>query len=286
MVVSIEKGLEIVLSLFSNNFFRIAIPVLTDCHVSEKRMKDKKAYSETKSGLFRPATRTHVFQDIANQLEKAILNGWVPAGQRLPTIKELMCLFGAGRMSIRQALRILEEKKIVRISSDKRKHIFVREPEFEMSVKGIDLLIHLNKLSLDHLSEFRETVEGLIAASAAGKADSGDIRYLYASILEGQRQVGCGLTDYWRLIEADTKVHLALAKITGNPLYVHVVETTHGIKSYFERYQGLVDEAWEANFKELKAVADAVRKRSASLASDLSRRHIQHFKDYGSANQF
>ncbi len=242
-------------------------------------MKDKKEYSEPKTGLFRTATRTHVFQDIANQLEKAILNGWVPAGQRLPTIKELMCLFGASRMSIWQALRILEEKKIVHISSDKRKRIFVREPKFEMSVRDIDLLIHLNKLSLDHLSEFRETVEGLIAASAAGKADSGDIRWLYASILEGQRQIGCGLADYWRLIEADKKVHLALAKITGNPLYVHVVEATR-VKSYFERYQSLEDEAWEANFKDLKAIADAVGKRSASLASDLSRLHVQHFRDY------
>jgi DNA-binding FadR family transcriptional regulator len=249
-------------------------------------MKDNKEFRAPKIGLFRPAVRTHIFQDVADQLEKAILNGWVRAGQRLPTIKELMCLFGTSRMSIWQALRILEEKNIVQISSDKRKGIFVREAKFEMSVKDIELRIHLNKLSLEHLSAFRETVEGLIAASAADKADSGDIRYLYASILEGQRQVRSGLADYWRLIEADKKVHLALAKITGNPLYVHVVKTTHGIKSYFERYQGLEDEAWEANFKDLKAIADAVEKRSASLASDLSRLHVQHFKDHRGVNPF
>ena len=249
-------------------------------------MKDNKEYSAPGTGLFRSAARRRVFQDVADQLEKAILNGWVPAGQRLPTIKELMRLFGTSRMSIWQALRILEEKNIVHISSDKRKDVFVRGAEFELSVKDIELLIRLDKLSLDHLSEFRQTVEGLIAASAADKADAGDIRYLYASILEGQRQVGCGSADYWRLIEADKKVHLALARITGNPLYVHVVETTHGIKSYFERYQSLEDEAWEANFKDLTAIADAVAKRAASLASDLSRLHVQHFKDHRGVNQF
>jgi GntR family transcriptional regulator, transcriptional repressor for pyruvate dehydrogenase complex len=249
-------------------------------------MKDNKEYSAPRTGLFRPAVRTHVFQDIANQLEKAILSGWLSAGKRLPTIKELMRLFGTCRMSIWQALRILEEKKIIHISSDKRKGIFVRDAKFEMSVKDIELLIRLNKLSLDHLSEFRETIEGLISASAAIKADSEDIRYLYASILKGQQQIGCGLADYWHLIEADKKVHLALAQITGNPLYVHVVETTHGIKSYFERYQDLEDEAWEANFKDLAAIADAVEKRAASLASDLSRLHVEHFKDYRGVNQF
>jgi DNA-binding FadR family transcriptional regulator len=249
-------------------------------------MKDNKEYSAPGTGLFRPAGRRHVFQDVADQLEKAILNGWVPAGERLPAIKELMRLFGTSRMSIWQALRILEEKNIVHISSDKRKDVFVREAKFELSVKDIELLIRLNKLSLDHLSEFRQTVEGLIAASAAKKADAGDIRYLYASILEGQRQVGCGLAEYWRLIEADKKVHLVLAKITGNPLYVHVVETTHGIKSYFERYQSLEHEAWEANFRDLTAIADAVEKRAASLASDLSRLHVQHFKDYRRVHQF
>ena len=249
-------------------------------------MKDNTKYSASRAGLFRPAARTRVFQDVASQLEKAILNGWMPAGQRLPTIKELMCLFGTSRISIWQALRVLEEKGIIHISSDKRKGAFVPDAKFEMSVKDIELLIRLNKLSLDHLSEFRETIEGLIAASAADKADSGDVRNLYASILEGQQQLGCGLADFRHLIEADKKVHLALAKITGNPLYVHVVETTHGIKSYFERYQGLEEEAWEANFKDLRAIADAVKKRAASLASELSRLHVQHFKDYKRVSQF
>ncbi|MGI6554563.1 MAG: FadR/GntR family transcriptional regulator [Bacillota bacterium] len=57
--------------------------------------------------------RKRIYEDIAEQLEEAILTGELNPGEKLPSEKELAKMFGVSKASIRQALTVLEIKGII-----------------------------------------------------------------------------------------------------------------------------------------------------------------------------
>ncbi len=71
--------------------------------------------SSTKIVDFRPAVRRRVHEDVAQQLRDAILDGRFPAGSKLPPERELATEFKVNRASIRDAIKVLEGLRLVRV---------------------------------------------------------------------------------------------------------------------------------------------------------------------------
>ena len=228
--------------------------------------------------LFRPARRVLVCQDMAAQLQTAILDGDLAPGERLPSETRLMRRFQTSRPTVRQALRLLEEKGLVEITDDGG--IYVRRPERKHLVDHLDLLVRCDSVSLDQLAEFRQVVESRIASMAAQKADASDTRRLLYLAEQAGSCINQSGRRNSRFLEADKQVHLALAGITGNPIYSHLIAATHGIKSYFERFLLLDEKSMADNVNDLRLIAQAVGAHDARRASDLSVRHIRTFNQY------
>ena len=62
----------------------------------------------TRSGdyPFKPRKNKRVFEDIASQIRGAIHSGFFKPGDKLPPERELSKQFNAGRMAVREALRL------------------------------------------------------------------------------------------------------------------------------------------------------------------------------------
>lgn len=58
--------------------------------------------------LFRPVEKSRAFERVVEQIEMAIINGDLKAGDHLPSERALVENFGVGRSTVREALRILE----------------------------------------------------------------------------------------------------------------------------------------------------------------------------------
>jgi DNA-binding FadR family transcriptional regulator len=59
---------------------------------------------------FKKAKQNRIFQDIVDQIEGAILDDRIKPDQRLPAERDLCEQFKASRGTLREALRILEQK--------------------------------------------------------------------------------------------------------------------------------------------------------------------------------
>ncbi len=59
---------------------------------------------------FRKAKQSRIFQDVVNQIQEAILDGHLNAGDKLPSERELGEMLGTSRGTLREALRVLEPK--------------------------------------------------------------------------------------------------------------------------------------------------------------------------------
>ncbi|MBW2297456.1 MAG: FadR family transcriptional regulator, partial [Deltaproteobacteria bacterium] len=114
--------------------------------------------------MFHAASQNRIFQDIVDQIQEAILEGRLQTGDILPSERDLKEMFNTSRGTLREALRVLEQKGLIEIKLGVGGGSVVKEVSVDKISESLALLIRTQRVSLNHLAEFREAVEGIIAA--------------------------------------------------------------------------------------------------------------------------
>ena len=65
--------------------------------------------------MFRIAAQNRIFQDVVNQIQDAVLDGRLKVGDVLPPERDLKAMFDTSRGTLREALRVLEERGLIEI---------------------------------------------------------------------------------------------------------------------------------------------------------------------------
>ncbi len=231
--------------------------------------------------MFRAAKQNRIFQDVVDQIEEAILSGQLQPGDTLPSERDLKDMFQTSRGTLREALRVLEQKGLIEIKLGVGGGSVVKAAPLEQVCNGLDLLIRFQKISLRHLAEFREDVESAVAAIAARRAKQRDVHILEGLVKDAQGYRDQGVA-YWReFVEVDKQIHQALAGITGNPMYIVINQIVHdNIQRYYEAYLPWTEEMLDENFNDLHTIVALISRGDSEKASRLARRHVQRFSHY------
>ena len=121
--------------------------------------------------MYAPIQSVKVFERVAEQIEKRILDGELRVGDRLPTERELAEQFQVSRTAVREAMKILAQKGLVDMRPG-RGTIVVDGARAAME-NSIGLLMKMKSGevgSSDNLVEVRAILETEIAALAAARA--------------------------------------------------------------------------------------------------------------------
>jgi GntR family transcriptional repressor for pyruvate dehydrogenase complex len=119
---------------------------------------------------FQKMKSTRSFQQVADQIQAAILDGSLKPGDKLPAEMKLKDMFDTSRGTLREALRVLEQKGLIDIKTGVGGGAVIKAIDTQKITEHLDFLIQYQKVTLDHLSEFRYEVEGTIASLAAERA--------------------------------------------------------------------------------------------------------------------
>lgn len=231
--------------------------------------------------MFRKATQNRVFQDVVHQVQEAILDGTLKAGERLPSERDLVEMFKTSRGTLREALRVLEQKGLIEIKLGTSGGAMVKAVNNEQMSESLALLLRAQKVSLDHLAEFREGVEGHVTALAAERASEQDIHHLKELLAEAHRFCELGTSHRNEFIRADEKLHMTLALLTGNTIYMFVLQTVHeNIHQYYDRYLAMSDEEIKENYQDLSDIVRAVEERRPTDARAIAEGHVRRFNHY------
>lgn len=231
--------------------------------------------------MFQTAKPTKVFQEVVSQIEEAILTGRIETGQTLPSERELKTMFQISRGTLREALRVLEQKGLIEIRLGVGGGSVVRAVDAGRMSESLGLLIRSQKVSLNHLAEFREAVEGSIAAQAAERRSRADIRKLkdLLAVADGCMQAGHRRRE--EFLEVDRQIHTTIAATTQNPIYQSVLASVHdNIHRYYERFLSMDDRELHENFRDLCSLIHAIEEGNAPSARRLAREHVQRFNGY------
>jgi len=228
--------------------------------------------------MFRQARQNRVYQDVVDQIQKAILEGRLKVGNRLPAERELTNLFKASRGTIREALRVLEQRGLIEIKLGVGGGAVIRGASTDKMSESLALLIQHRQVSLNHLAEFRESVEGVVAGLAAERATKGDVDELRGLLARAEALVGQGVARWESFIKLDEQVHLALSRISGNPLFVSVLKTIHeNIHRYYESFLPGNERVMQENYQDLCDIVGAVERGKATQAVRFAQNHVRRF---------
>jgi len=231
--------------------------------------------------MFKQVKQNKAYQDVVEQIQEAIVSGTLKPGRQLPAERELKEQFGISRGTLREALRVLEQKGLIEIRTGVSGGSIIREVNSEQLSENLGLLIRNRTVSLRDLAEFREGVEGGVAALAAQRATKQDLSILQGLLTEAEGCLKAGRKGWDDFIRTDEKLHMALARISGNQLYISLLESVYNnIHTYYENYLTLGKQILQENFDDLKSIVAAVADGDGQRAREMAQGHVARFNAY------
>lgn len=172
-----------------------------------------------------PVNKASLSKQVADQLQEAILEGTLKADDRLPTEEELAQRFQVSRPTIREALKRLAAKNLIRSRRGPTGGTFVnRLNASELSdnlTTASTLFVSMNDISLDEISECRLELESLCFQHACQNRGDADLTAMEAAL---QRQEDESISPE-AFCAADVEFHRVIADACGNRMLSFVMYT-------------------------------------------------------------
>jgi len=174
--------------------------------------------------LFTPAQVGRAGEDVALQIESAILNEKIMPGEGLPSERELQVQFQTGRGVIREAMRALKQKGLVEIRKGAKGGAYVKQIDVDNASESLALFLKQQHVGLADIAEFRESLDHTIVLLAIARADSSEKQQLVDEVEKMRACLKLPEPDMETLGEIDRELNIRLAKMTRNPIFEWIMQ--------------------------------------------------------------
>ncbi|GMA65164.1 GntR family transcriptional regulator [Alicyclobacillus fastidiosus] len=211
-----------------------------------------------------------MFESTLAAVEEQIRNGiWRP-GDRLPPLQKLSEELNVGISTLREVLRILENRDVITI--EQGRGTFIRT---DLAATHA-LTPELTSTSLQELFEARRLLEPELAYLAAQRGFMDEIR-----------DIDRAATEMSRLIErrqnfhqVDVKFHHLIAQAAHNEMLFRMFQSIeaqfHQGRSFTNMIPGMIEKAAHYHL----IIADALCQRNAQQAKSLMQSHVEDMRSY------
>ncbi|MEW6674198.1 MAG: FadR/GntR family transcriptional regulator [Thermodesulfobacteriota bacterium] len=220
----------------------------------------------------RAVSRTKLHEQIAAQIEGLIESGRLKGGDQLPPERQLADIFKVSRHSVREAIRTLEQRQILK--SRPGSGTFVITGAESTLVEFLAESLRSRKSKLFEIFQFRRMLEPQIAALAAQNSSAAHL-----DEIENAREAYQAAGGHpGNLKEKDRSFHLALARATGNSVLLQIMERLTDVldESRLEMSQSPARQQFSV--KGHARIAAAVRRRDADAAHQAMNTHLDEIE--------
>jgi DNA-binding FadR family transcriptional regulator len=222
--------------------------------------------------LYVPIARRKTYELVQEHLLGLISGGRLQPGDAMPPERELAQQYSVGRSSIREALRMLESKGVIRSSGNGS---FTVAEFGNALVHSLGFLVSVDQADAGELFEVRQTLEGEAAALAA-------VRHVEADLARMTRETDAmeaARGSEQSFIGADMRFHIAVAQAGGNRMLGHLLQAVRGqlqsqLTSSFH-IPGLPEHAIETH----RLIIDAIARREPAEARRRIHEHVARVQE-------
>jgi DNA-binding FadR family transcriptional regulator len=168
------------------------------------------------AAVLRPVRSGNTFEETVEKVLQLIRLGLVPVGERLPPERELADRLQISRVTLREALKVLQDAGVLKVRRGRYGGAFVLAPApASAAASGGEALRRRAQELGDRLEDsllFRQVLELGAAELCAERMPQGAEADRLRQLLT--ETGAASLEDYRRL---DTRLHLAIAELSGSP---------------------------------------------------------------------
>lgn len=218
--------------------------------------------------LLKSIRKRRIPEEIVSQLYGLIRNGHLKPGDRLPPERELAQQFGVSRASVREAMRLLDQKGLVVIKPGAG--TFVTEDVVEAIIQAFSNLLSESADGAGDVFEMRLLLEPHVASLAAQRATDTDIERLRRILKEQRIDIEAGGTG----VTYDTAFHFAIANTTNNSALVAVTHAVSDILSQSRENSLMSPERSEKSLQSHLQILAAIENGDPEATEIAMRQHI------------
>lgn len=210
--------------------------------------------------------RKTLAQEVAERLIEGISNDEYTIGEKLPIESELMKIYGVGRSSIREAIKILSIKGILNVQQGVGTFVVAKN-----ALESLES--QMNKAEIEEVKEVRSLLDSKIAAKAASNRTEEDLKTIkkYLELRAQFAEENLATECY----QADINFHLAIAEACGNKLLreIYKVATKHILSSFEIRHHNNTD-SFKISQKIHYDLYQSIENRNAEKASIIAQKIV------------
>ncbi len=169
-----------------------------------------------------------VVTQVMARIKELIASGTYRVNDRIPTENELAEMFGVGRSSVREAVKVFQHLGVLEARVPKGTFVCDRA---KISSEAITWAILLGEDSLNEVINLRRIIElegvsALVAGLRSSIPEAGAVVARLRAIV-ADMTAAAEAVSIEELVQADYSFHAALIGATGNALFSSIYETLH-----------------------------------------------------------
>jgi len=224
--------------------------------------------------MFQKIKRNRIYENISGQIFEAILRGELKPKDKLPSENELTGIFGVSRVTVREAIRSLEQLGMVEIRQGIFGGAYIKEMNFDTIVEQIGNSLRMINVTFQQLAEARAMLEEIVLAKLIPrKIDPQDIIRLENKIQTAE--------DYFKAkkhnkrLKDNFEFHSILVKLSGNPMIILMHKLVVDLSiAFFENVKASAPMA-EETITYHKKIVELLKRQKYGEAAKICSEHIQ-----------
>ncbi|MCE5317128.1 MAG: FCD domain-containing protein [Parachlamydia sp.] len=236
--------------------------------------------------IFKPLSFRRASDYIQDRIRKSILDGILVSGDRLPTEKEMAQKFGVSVVTLREALRGLENLGLIKKKKGQKGGIFVSAIDNDAIKVSIGCFLSFTELSAEQLYEVRKIIEPAMIKFSIRNISPDQIRILEENVSfveEKHKNMGDSLSeqDFFDIDMRNNEFHRLIAKSTRNPiLYLTVDYIMDFIPECETKYLMLDVKFSLLNTKEHRDILEAIKRHDEKQCRISMTHHLERLASY------
>ena len=221
--------------------------------------------------MFTPVSTGRISGEIVEQVKAALRDGRLAPGDQLPPERDLTRQLGVSRVSVRDALRMLEAHGLIEVRVGARGGAFVTAPAPTLVGESVTNMLMLASVTPAQVTEARMVFELGILQLACERATEEDLGELEAICGRADANLAAGIYDP----SLSAEFHTRLARCTHNDVLGLLAETFQEPLAGSLREARRIDpQAGQRGALEHRALIDALRAGDEAGARALMSEHL------------
>jgi DNA-binding FadR family transcriptional regulator len=213
-------------------------------------------------------SRPPLHKEVADIISEKIISGEFPEKSFLPPERELCETMGVSRTVIREAIKFLESRGLVRI--ERGLGMIVQEAQSAPVTENLKLLLRRRGHVIEDLLEVRKMFEVGVAGLAAARRTETNLAAMAQSLKIMQEKPG----EPEGYVDADVEFHAELARASQNPVVVALLEPLRDLLKESRTQSFAGPKMVKVRHRQHELILERIRAKDVAGSQEAMRAHL------------